>query len=94
MVRGHHGGRRQGARGGGMTPTVASMLEGSNPRGDEQVVGKEQITMGDVVGLMRSFQHMLEALIIHLDRDEARVSAPPEGPPRAPIGISSIHRKL
>jgi hypothetical protein len=35
MVRGHHGGRRQGARGGGTTPPVASTLEGSNPQGDE-----------------------------------------------------------
>jgi hypothetical protein len=40
--------------------------------------------VGDVVGLMRSFQWMSEALINHLDRDEARASTPPEGPPRAP----------
>jgi hypothetical protein len=39
MVRGRHRGRRRGARGGGTTPPVASMPEGSNPQGDEQVVG-------------------------------------------------------
>jgi hypothetical protein len=50
--------------------------------------------MGDVVGLMRSFQRMSEALINRLDRDEARVLVPPEGPPRAPAGTSSIHREL
>jgi hypothetical protein len=44
-------------------PPVASMPEGSNPQGDEQVVGQEHIVVGDVVGLMRSFQRMSEALI-------------------------------
>jgi hypothetical protein len=80
MVRGCRGGRRRGARGGGVMPPVASMPEGSNPQGDEQVVGQEKIAVGDVVGLMRSFQWMSEALINHLDRDEARASTPPEGP--------------
>jgi hypothetical protein len=32
--------------------------------------------VGDVVGLMRSFQWMSEALIICLDRDEARALTP------------------
>jgi hypothetical protein len=50
--------------------------------------------MGDVVGLMRSFQRMFEALISRLDRDEARALAPLEGPPCTPVGIGSIHRKL
>jgi hypothetical protein len=77
-----------------VTPPVASMPEGSNPQGDEQVVGQEKIAVGDVVGMMRSFQRMSEALISHLDRDEARVSAPPEGPPRALVGTGSIHREL
>jgi hypothetical protein len=31
MVRGRRGGRRWGARGGGVTPLVASMPKGSNP---------------------------------------------------------------
>jgi hypothetical protein len=31
MVRGHHRGRRRGARGGGVMPLVASTPEGSNP---------------------------------------------------------------
>jgi hypothetical protein len=83
-----------GARGGGVTPPVTSTPEGSNPQGDEQVVGQEQIAVGDVVGLMRSFQCMSEALISHLDRDEARASTPPEGPLRTLVGTGSIHREL
>ena len=47
-----------------------------------------------MVGLMRYFQCMSEALIKHLDRDEARASTPPEGPLRAPIGTGSIHHEL
>jgi hypothetical protein len=47
--------------------------------------------VGDVVGLMRSFQRMSEALISHLDRDEARALKPPEGPPHALVGTCSIH---
>jgi hypothetical protein len=75
-------------------PPVASMPEGSNPQGEEQVIGQEHIVVGDVVGLMRSFQRMSEALISHLDRDEARVPVPPEGPQCAPAGTGSIHREL
>jgi hypothetical protein len=94
MVRGRHGGRRQGARGGGATPPVASMPEGSNPQGGEQVLEQEQIAVGNVIGMMRSFQHMSEALISRLDRDEARAWTPAEVPPRAPVVIGSIHREL
>jgi hypothetical protein len=36
-------------------PPITSTPEGSNTQGDEQVVGQEQIMVGDVVGLMRSF---------------------------------------
>jgi hypothetical protein len=36
MVRGRHGGRRRGARGGGVTPPTASAPEGSKPQGVEQ----------------------------------------------------------
>ena len=46
-----------------MTPPAASTPEGSNPQGGEQVLGKEQIVVGDVIGMMRSFQHMSKALI-------------------------------
>ena len=56
MVRGCRGGRQQGARGGGTTPPVTSTPKGFNPQGDEQVVGQEQIAVGDVVGIMRSFK--------------------------------------
>jgi hypothetical protein len=94
MVRGCRGGRRWGARGGGATPPVESMPEGYNPQGDEKVLGQEKITVGHVVGMMRSFQHMYEALISRLDRDEARVPTPAEVPPHSPDGTGSIHREL
>jgi hypothetical protein len=94
LVRGRHGGRQRGARGGGVTPPVASTPEGSNPQGEEQVIGQEQVVVGDVVGLMRSFQRMSEALINRLDRDEARALVPNEGSQRAPAGSGSIHREL
>jgi hypothetical protein len=58
-------------------PPVASMPEGYNPQGEEQVIGHEKIVVGDVVGLMRSFQRMSEALINRIDRDEARAPVPP-----------------
>ena len=77
-----------------MAPPVASMLEGSNPQGGEQVLGQEQITVGDVIGMMRSFQCMSEALINRLDRDKARVPKPTEVPPRASAVTGSIHREL
>jgi hypothetical protein len=94
MVRGHRKGRRRGARGGGVMPPVASTLEGSNPQGGEQVLGQEKIAVGDVVGMMRSFQCMSEALISQLDREKARASAPAEVLPRAPVVTGSIHREL
>jgi hypothetical protein len=72
MVRGCRGGRPRGARGGGVTPPAACTPEGSKPQGGEQVLGQEQIAVSDVVGMMRSFQCMSEALISRLDRDEAR----------------------
>jgi hypothetical protein len=50
--------------------------------------------VGNVVGLMRSFQQMFEALINHLDRYEARVPKPLEGPPHALINTFSIHQEL
>jgi hypothetical protein len=70
------------------------MPEGSNPQGEEHVVRHEHIAVGDVVGMMRSFQRMSETLINHLDRDEAKALAPPEGPPCSLAGTGSIHRKL
>jgi hypothetical protein len=94
MARGCLGGRRRGAKGGGATPPVASMPEGSNPQGGEQVLEQEKIAVGDVVGMMRSFQRMSEALINRLDRDEARALTPAEVPLRAPAVIGSIHREL
>jgi hypothetical protein len=59
-----------------VTPPMASTPEGSNPQGDELVFVWKQIVVGDVVGLMRSFQQMFEALISHFDKDEARASSP------------------
>jgi hypothetical protein len=93
MARGCLGGRRRGAKGGGATPPVASMPEGSNPQGGEQVLEQEKIAVGDVVGMMRSFQRMSEALINRLDRDEARASTPADFR-CAPAVTGSIHREL
>ena len=73
---------------------VASMPEGSNPQGDKMVFRHEHIVLGDVVGMMRSFQHMSEALISCLDRDEARALTPAEVLPRALTITGSIHREL
>ena len=50
--------------------------------------------MGDVVGLMRSFQRMSKPLINHLDRDGGRMSIPNEGSHCTPAGSRSIHREL
>jgi hypothetical protein len=44
--------------------------------------------------MMRSFQRMSEALISHLDRDEARAPEPTEVPPHALVGTGSIHHEL
>ena len=46
-----------------MMPPVESTLEGSNPQGDEQVLGQENIVVGDVFRMMKYFQHMSESLI-------------------------------
>ena len=64
------------------------------PEGGEQVLGQEQIVVGDVVGMMRSFQRMSEALISQLDRDEARASAPTEVPSRALAVIGSFRWEI
>jgi hypothetical protein len=37
-------------------PPIAYRLERSNPQGDKQIVRKEKIVVGGVVGMMRSFQ--------------------------------------
>jgi hypothetical protein len=50
--------------------------------------------VGDVVGMMRSFEMMSETLISRLDKDEARALTPPEGPLRASVGTGSIHCQL
>jgi hypothetical protein len=94
MVRGLHGGRGRGARGGGETPPIAFTPEGSNPQGDEQVLEQEQIAVHDVVGMMRYFQRMSEVLINRLDRDEARAPTLAEVPSRTPAVTGSIHREL
>jgi len=44
--------------------------------------------------MMRSFQCIYEALIIHLDRYEARAPAPTEVPPCTLIGTGSVHHEL
>jgi hypothetical protein len=83
MVRGRHRGSRRGARGGGVMPPVTPAPEGSNPQGEEQVIECDQIVVGEVVGLTRSFQRMSEALINQLVRDEARATIPIEDSQRS-----------
>jgi hypothetical protein len=77
-----------------MMPPVASMPKGSNPQGDKNFVRKEHVVLVDVVRLMRSFQRLSEALISCLDRYEARVPEPPNGPPRALVDTGRIHQEL
>jgi hypothetical protein len=83
-----------GAKGGGMTPPVASTPEGSQPQGGERVLEQELIAVDIVIGMMRSFLCMSEALISRWDRDEARAPAPAEVPPRAPAITGIIHYEL
>jgi len=94
MVRGSRGGRWHCARGGGATSLVVSIPEGYNPQGEEQVLEKEQFAVGDVVGLMRSFHRMSEALISRMDRDEAKALVPPEVLPCALADTGSVHWEL
>jgi hypothetical protein len=94
MVRGCRGSRRHGVGGRGVTPPIVPTPKGSNPQGDEQNTEPKQVVVGDVVGLMRSFQRMSEALINHLDRDEGIASVPNEGSQCAPSGSGSIQREL
>jgi hypothetical protein len=62
------------------------------PLGEESTV--EQVVLGDVVGMMISFNRMSEVLINCLDRDEGREFVPNEGSQCTPTGSSSIHREL
>jgi hypothetical protein len=94
MVRECRGSKWCGARGRGVTPLIVSTLEGSNPQKEEQTTEKEKIVVGDVVGMMRFFQRMSEALINCLDRDEGTTSVLNEVSQHAPIGSSSIHKEL
>jgi hypothetical protein len=50
--------------------------------------------VGDVVGMMRSFQRMSEAFINLLDRYEGKASVPNGGSQCFPAGSSSIQREL
>jgi hypothetical protein len=94
MVRGCKGSRRRGAGGRSVTPLIVRTPERSNPHGDEHNVEEEQVIVGDVVSMMRSFQRMSEELINHLDRDEGIVSVPNEGSQCALTGSCSMHREL
>jgi hypothetical protein len=94
MVRGRRGGRRRGARGGGETPPPASTPEGSNPQGGEQALGQEHISVGDVVGMMRSFQRMSEALISRWTEMRPGRRHTLRFLPHAPAVTGSIHREL
>jgi hypothetical protein len=50
--------------------------------------------VGDVMGMMRSFQRMSEELINHLDHDKSRESVPNEGLQHPLVVSSSVDREL
>ena len=75
-----------------MTPPIVSTPEQYNPQGDEKITELEKVVVGDVVGMMRSFQRMSKALINHQDQDEGRASVPNAGSQNYPTGSSSIHK--
>jgi hypothetical protein len=55
MVKGSREGRQCSVGGRGVTPLIESMLERYNPQEEKKNVEQEQISMGDVVSMMRSF---------------------------------------
>jgi hypothetical protein len=87
--------RRQGAGGIGMPPpNTYSTPEGSSPQGEEKTTEKEQVAVGDIMGMMRYFQRMPEALINFLDHDEGMESVPNEGSQCPPVVSGSVHSEL
>jgi hypothetical protein len=94
MVRGQRMSRHQGAGGRGMPPPSTPTPKGSTPQGEEHTTEQEHVAVGDVMGMMRYFQRMLEALINHLDRDEGRGFVPNEGSQHPPVVSGSVHREL
>jgi hypothetical protein len=75
-------------------PPVAPTPEGSNPKKKNKSLGMRRFVVGKVVGLTRSFQRMLEALINRLDRDDARVSIPNEYSQCDPTDSGSILKEI
>jgi hypothetical protein len=55
MVRGWRMSRHRGVGGRGMPPPSTSTPEGSAPQGEEKTTEQEQVAVGDVMGMMRSF---------------------------------------
>jgi hypothetical protein len=55
--------RRDGEGGRGMLYSRAWTHHGSTPLEEDQTTREEQVVVEDVVGMLRSFQRMLEALI-------------------------------
>jgi hypothetical protein len=77
-----------------VTPPIVSKPEGSNPYGYEETIDEEKFVVGDVVGMMRSFQRISKGLIDYLDQVEARAFVPNEGSEHASTGSSNLHREL
>ena len=77
-----------------MTPSIVPTPEGSNPEGDEKTIEPEQVVVGDVAGLMQSFQRMSNSLIKWLYQDEGRAFLPIEGSQDTPYCSASIHREI
>jgi hypothetical protein len=86
--------RHRAAGGRGIPPPSTSTPKGFAPLVEGQDNEQEKFTMGDVMGMMRYFQRMYEALINRLDRDEGRKSMPNEGSQHPPVVSGSVHREL
>jgi len=79
MVIGRRMSRRWAVGGRGMPPPHTCTPEGSTPQGEGQIIEPDQVAVGDVMWMIKSFQRMSKALISGLDRDEGRESVPNEG---------------
>jgi hypothetical protein len=76
-----------------MPPPSTSTLEVFSPQGG-QTTEQEKVAVGDVMGMMISFQRMFEALINLLDRDEGRYFVPNEGSLHPLLVSVSVQKEL
>jgi hypothetical protein len=93
MVRERRMSRLLGVGGRGMPPPSTSTPEGSTPRGEGKTTEQDKVAVGNVMGMMRYFHRMSEALINHLYDDEGREYVPNEGSQRPFVVSRSVHRE-